>query len=60
MKKTVKKLHLTRESLRRMTTNEAAGVAAGGTATSDMQNSCGSVCYTDKGCGSGITITRAV
>jgi hypothetical protein len=52
MKKTVKKLRLTRESLRRITASEFSP----GTATSDMQNSCGSICYTDKGCGGGRTI----
>jgi hypothetical protein len=46
MKKAVKKLRLTRESLRRITPGETGHVAA----ASDMQNSCGSVCYTDKGC----------
>lgn len=55
MKKPVKKLRLTRDSLRRLTSAESA-FALGGTVTiatenTDLQNSCGSVCYTDKMCG---------
>jgi hypothetical protein len=56
MKKTVQRLRLNRETLRVLTSQEVAQAQGGGTvdpvtATSDLQNSCGSVCYTDKGCG---------
>lgn len=55
MKKAIKRLRLNRETLRRLTSEEIARAHGGDvsavTATSDMQNSCGSVCYTDKGCG---------
>lgn len=56
MKKAVQRLRLNRETLRVLTSQEVAQAQGRGTvdpvtATSDMQNSCGSVCYTDKGCG---------
>lgn len=56
MKKTVKTLRFTRESLRLITPVEV-GHGAGGPANTDLQNSCGSVCYTDKTCGGSVVLT---
>lgn len=58
MKKAPKKLRLNRESLLVLDRVEMAQVA-GGTGATDMQNSCGSVCYTDKSCNEPITQTAA-
>ncbi|HVR96039.1 MAG TPA: hypothetical protein VMW27_05460 [Thermoanaerobaculia bacterium] len=57
MKKAVKKLQLTRESLHVLDRIEM--VRGGVGADTDMQNSCGSVCYTDKGCGGQTILTQA-
>ena len=52
MKKQLKRLSLGKETVRTLDARETALIVGG----SDLQNSCGSICYTDKHCGGRATI----